>query len=47
MKKILIYPGKFIVNIWDGEFSPSIYQLLPKADIISFVNLIRDKFPKH
>ena len=47
MKKILIFPGKFMINTWDGEFSPSIYQLLPKADIISFVRFIRDKFPKH
>lgn len=47
MSKIIIYPGKFLMNIWDGENAPSIYQLLPKADIISFVNFIRDKFPKH
>ena len=47
MSKIVIYPGKFICNSWDGENAPSIYQLLPKADIISFVKFIRDKFPKH
>ena len=47
MSKIVIFPGKFMVNTWDGEFSPSIYQLLPKADIISFINFIKGKFPKH
>lgn len=47
MSKIVIYPGKFICNSWDGENAPSIYQLLPKADIISFVKFIRDKFSKH
>ena len=46
MKKILIFPGKFMINTWDGEFSPSIYQLLPKADIISFVKFIKEKFSK-
>lgn len=47
MSKIIIYPGKFLMNTWDGENAPSIYQLLPKADIISFVKFIKDKFPKY
>lgn len=45
MSKILVFPGKFLSNVWDGEFSPSIYQLLPKADIVSFIKNIKDKFP--
>ena len=47
MSKILIFPGKFIINSWDGEFSPSTYQLLPKADIISFIKFIKEKFSKY
>lgn len=47
MSKIVIYPGKFICNSWDGENAPSIYQLLPKADIISFIKFIKNKFYKH
>lgn len=47
MSKILVFPGKFIINSWDGEFSLSMYQLLPKADIISFIKFIKEKFSKY